>query len=172
MKVAQALVVGSDLGRVSYLRDVRQVITEGLEPYEEEIRAIEKMYMSIWLLHVYVDTTHLHKRSLVARVMQNETNFPNDNLLSARYKEKEREPITVYDVLANEYTGDVPFNLLPKVIQELDAAEENRTRYGESSTELRARLSAAINVVLTEAVGPPAGTQPEMALDRPSANDE
>jgi HD superfamily phosphohydrolase len=48
MKVAEVLVVGSELSRVAKLRDVITVSPESLEPYQEEIRAIESMYRSIW----------------------------------------------------------------------------------------------------------------------------
>lgn len=149
MKVAQALIVGSDLKRAHHLRDIRKVISVGLEPYEDEIRAIERMYMSIWQLHVFVDIAHLQKHRLVARVMEHEIGFPNDNLLSAGFEEDESEPKTVYDVLASERWDDIPLSLLPRIVEQLDSAE-NGMHYGETITKLRKRVDDAISAATAD----------------------
>jgi HD superfamily phosphohydrolase len=118
MKVAEALVVGPDLTQVARLRDVTDVCREGLGPYQQEIRAVEEMYGSIWQFHGYLDVSQMHKRGLVALAFAAETGFPNDTLLkSSPAGEGQANP---YEILATDLVGEVAPKLMPRVIRRLD----------------------------------------------------
>ncbi len=88
MKIAHALVVGSDLSNVRHLREVASVYREGsreLAPYQDEIRAVEKMYSSIWRFHIYVDAAYADARKmLVASAAKRILHFSNDPLLTVK----------------------------------------------------------------------------------------
>ncbi|MGO9577722.1 MAG: hypothetical protein ACLPTQ_25710 [Terriglobales bacterium] len=105
MKVAEVLVVGSDLTRVAKLREVTSVSPEGLEPYQAEILAIERMYLSIWQLHVYLESAWFDKQPVLEWALSDELAFPNDALL---VEELASEPRSVYSLLAGEMRGEIP----------------------------------------------------------------
>jgi hypothetical protein len=96
MKVAHALVVGSDLTKVSHLRMVTDVYggADELKPNEKEIVAIEDMYKSIWRFHIYVDAAHADRKKIVEMVACTEIGFPNDPLLS---NEIDNDPFSFSD---------------------------------------------------------------------------
>lgn len=159
MKVAEVLVVGSDLSRVAKLRDVTTVSPESLEPYQEEIRAIESMYKSIWQFHVYLDLAKFDKQPIVALALHQELDFPNDALF---LEELNVGPDTMYKLLASkEIKGEIPMNHLSEVVERVDE-EAVRFRHG-TDVDTKARLMAIIhqvNVEVAEAGEPRQGNIP------------
>lgn len=121
MKVAEALVVGADLGKVAHLRDVNDITPEPLDPYHDEIRAVEQMYRSIWQFHVFLDSSQLHKRALVQSVVSRTIAFPNDRLLQNQHAARAQAE-NPYDLIAGPLSGEFPLNLLPDVVRSLDRA--------------------------------------------------
>jgi HD superfamily phosphohydrolase len=97
MKLAEVLVVGADMSRVAKLRDVSNVSHDGLKPYEREIRAIEDMYLSIWQMHVFIESSWFDKQPVVSWILERELGFPNDQLLT---EELSHQPGSVYRILA------------------------------------------------------------------------
>ena len=148
MKLAEVLVVGSDLSRIARLRDVTSVSPEGLEPYQEEILSIERMYLSIWQFHVYVDSSWSDKQPVVAWALEQELGFPNDKLLM---EELSHETESLYGILAGELRGEIAPNHLSRVIERVDA-DFVRMRHGPIK-DPRARLLSIIRGVTAEAAG-------------------
>jgi HD superfamily phosphohydrolase len=143
MKVAEVLVVGSDLTRVARLRDVTDVSPERLEPYQEEIRAIESMYKSIWQFHVYLDFAKFEKQPVVALALHHELDFPNDALFLGELSDA---PETMYKLLADkDITGEIPMNHLSEVVASIDE-EAVRFRHGTDG-DTKARLIEIIHQV-------------------------
>ena len=150
MKVAEVLVVGSDLKHVARLRDVTTVSPEALEPYQEEIRAIEGMYKSIWQFHVYLDYAKFEKQPVAALALREELDFPNDALF---LEELANEPETIYKLLASrDVGGEIPMNHLSEVIERVDQeamrfrhvkGDEKRAKLIELIHETNARSGAA-----------------------------
>jgi hypothetical protein len=149
MKVAEVLVVGADQTRVARLRDVTSVSPESLEPYQEEIRAIENMYRSIWQFHVYLDYAWFDKQPVVEWVLQDRLGFPNDKLF---VQELATEEASVYSLLAKDFRGEIPPNRLSQVIQRVDRDQEVvKLRHGGGKSGLRARVLALIREVTAKA---------------------
>ncbi len=149
MKVAEVLVVGADLTRVARLRDVTSVSPEGLDPYQEEIRAIENMYRSIWQFHVYLDYAWFDKQPVVEWVLEDRLRFPNDKLF---VQELASEEASVYSLLAKDFRGEIPPNRLSEVIQRVDRDQEVvKLRHGGGESGLRARVLALIHEVSAKA---------------------
>jgi hypothetical protein len=149
MKVAEVLVVGSELNRVAKLRDVTTVSPESLEPYQEEIRAIESMYRSIWQFHVYLDFAKFDKQPVVALALHHELDFPNDALF---LDEPANEPETMYKLLASDdVKGEIPMNHLAEIVESVDE-ETVRFRHGTDS-DVKERLIAIIHKVNAKAAG-------------------
>ena len=126
MKLAEVIVVGSDPSTAVHLRNLTRVLgdmhsqsAEGLAPYQEEIRAIEDMYTSIWQLHVYLDLAWFDKQPLVQEVLEHELGFPNDALLK---QELRHDPSNVYHLLAKECRDEIPSKLMQNAIERLDEA--------------------------------------------------
>jgi HD superfamily phosphohydrolase len=121
MKAAKALVVGSDLTRVTHLRTVTNIYDNPVEllPYQDEIQAVERMYKSIWNFHVYVDVAHMDKRNIVAWVASKELKIENDPLLKNESDEGLLSDISAYDILA-ERNSEFAFDNMPKIIEKLD----------------------------------------------------
>lgn len=172
MKIAQALVVGSDPTRVAHLRDVDKVTSEPLTPYRDEIRAVEEMYKAIWQLHAFLDTAHLSKRSLVARLLAERIEFPNDGWITA--SDKSATDANSYTLLATELQGEFAWKYLRHVVTRLDQEGAARMRHGVPETE-RERTLRIIRQVQAEA-GP--GVQESdtnqlgLSLDGPKSRDE
>ncbi|MFL6311429.1 MAG: HD domain-containing protein [Terriglobales bacterium] len=145
MKVAEVLVVGDDLTRVAKLRNVIEVTPEALVPYQEEILAIEKMYLSIWQFHIYVDSAYFDKHPIIGWAANELLRFPNDKLLE---RELMRSKPTAYGILAGDLRGEIPFNHLPEVIARVDN-EAVRMRFDHSASELKARLLTLIKEVIS-----------------------
>lgn len=145
MKVAEALVVGSDLTKVAHLRDVTSVIDEGLGPYQSEIRAIEEMYRSIWQLHVYLDSAHEDKRAIVAKAVEEELHFSNDKLLA---DEAAADEPNAYDLIAGEFKNQYAWDQLPEVIRRIDADAAVRMRL---APDLRQRVKNIMRDVALKA---------------------
>jgi HD superfamily phosphohydrolase len=151
MKVAEALVVGQDLSKAAHLREVTKVSPEGLKPYQDEIKAVENMYRSIWQFHAYLDPTHWDKHPVVDWAFQRELKFPNDALLTSQFvREEEQGP---YHLLASELLDEIAAKSFPKVIQRFDQVARMR---GNAPQDIRERLRAIIREVsLEEADVPP-----------------
>jgi hypothetical protein len=158
LKVAEVLVVGPDLDHAAKLRNVTDVSSEGLEPYQDEIVAIEKMYRSIWQFHAYLDVAYWDKQPLVEWVFERELKFPNDQLLAEEFS---REPKGAYHVLASDLREEIPPKWLPEVIRGVDAEVGTRMRLGDESQAPQTRLRAVIREVLA-AVGADADRQPRL----------
>jgi HD superfamily phosphohydrolase len=75
LKVAEVLVVGSDLSRAAQLRNLTQVSPEGLAPYEHEIVAVQDMYRSIWQFSAYLDLAFWYKQPVVEWALERELQF-------------------------------------------------------------------------------------------------
>lgn len=150
MKVAQALVVGSDLTKVRRLRDVDQVTTpEALKPYHDEILAVEQMYRSIWMFHAFLDSAHLHKRSLVEEVLHQILKFPNDGLLNSA-RASDMNSANPYDLLAGDLHDQFAWAQLPEIVSQLDS--RLRMRFGpQDALEL---TKSVIREVMLKAAQP------------------
>jgi HD superfamily phosphohydrolase len=145
MKLAEVLVVGSSMSRVAKLRDVTGVSPEGLKPYQKEIRAIENMYLSIWQLHVFLESTFYDKHPILSWVLERELGFRNDQLLS---EELLHQPESVYRVLATELRDEFAPLLMPQIVARIDSeASSVRMRHGSSKSDARAWLRSIIRSV-------------------------
>jgi hypothetical protein len=158
LKVAEVLVVGPDLDHAAKLRNVTEVSSEGLKPYQDEIVAIEDMYRSIWQFHAYLDVAYWDKQPLVEWAFERELKFPNDQLLA---EELSRDPRGAYHVLARDLREEIPPKWLPEVVRRVDAEVGTRMRLGDESQDSHARLRAIIREVLA-AVSADAGSQPSL----------
>jgi HD superfamily phosphohydrolase len=147
LKVAEALVVGSDLSKAAQLRNLTQVSPEGLGPYEREIRAVQDMYVSIWQLHAYLDFAFWDKQPVVEWALERELGFPNDRLLS---EELAQESHGAYGLLAGPLRDEIPPRWLSEVIKRTDAEVPTRMRLGEEAESLKARLRTIIGEVLAD----------------------
>jgi hypothetical protein len=151
MKVAQALVVGSDPKKVAHLRDVSKVSPESLAPYQDEIGAVERMYESIWQFHAFLDPAHFAKHALVAELLHNKLGFPNDDLLG---RQVAVEPENSYDLLAGRLKDEFAWINLPGIVKRLDTEGEVRMRYGDGESILD-RTRRAIREVAAQQPGSP-----------------
>jgi hypothetical protein len=150
MKVAEVLVVGSNLGKVAQLRDVTSVSPEALKPYEDEIRAIEAMYKSIWQFHVYLDYAKFEKQPVVALALQHELSFPNDALF---LDELATEPENMYKLLASDAVkGEIPMSHLAEIVESVDE-EVVRFRHG-ANINAKERLIDIIHEVNAKIAAP------------------
>ncbi len=104
MKVAEALVVGSDLGKSARLRDVTNISPDGLEPYQSEIRAVEEMYKSIWHFHAFLDPAYWDKQPIVALAFERALIFKNDRMLA---EELSHESGGIYGLMAGGMVDDI-----------------------------------------------------------------
>jgi HD superfamily phosphohydrolase len=161
MKVAEALVVGRDLGHAEQLRNVTSlsVSPEGLEPYQSEIRAIEDMYRSIWQFHAYLDLAQWDKQPLVEQAIDRALGVRNDDLLA---EELRLEPRGTYHLLASDLKDMIPAACLTEVVRRVDAEIPTRMRLGDTDQDPRTRLRAIIREVLADA-----GAAVEDQLDLP-----
>lgn len=146
MKVAEVLVVGSDLSKAAQLRNLTQVSPEGLEPYEREIRAVQDMYLSIWQFHAYLDVAFWDKQPVVEWALEREVGFPNDELLEL---ELSRDRQGAYAVLAGALRDDIAPRYLPAVISRVDEEAVARKRLGQDG-QLESRLLEIIREVMEE----------------------
>jgi HD superfamily phosphohydrolase len=147
MKVAQALVVGSDLRNVAQLREVTKISSEGLAPYQDEILAVEKMYESIWQFHAFLDPTFWYKQPIVELVFEKELGgIPNDRLLSM---ELAQEQEGIFALLAGELYEEVAPKHLQRVVELVDAETTGKMRHGrdqESNRDILRRIIGEVNV--------------------------
>lgn len=148
MKVARALVVGSDLRNYAQLREVSKISSEGLAPYQDEIQAVEKMYQSIWQFHAFLDPTFWHKQPLVELAFERELGgIPNDPLLS---KELACEQEGIFAVLAKEMINEVAPNHLQRVVELVDAEMVGKMRHGDDRASNQQVLLRIIGEVYAE----------------------
>jgi hypothetical protein len=150
MKVAEVLVVGSDLAEAAHLRDVTSVSAEGLGPYEKEIRAIEDMYKSIWQFHAFLDPTHWDKWPVVAWAFEILLKFPNDKMLAEELAKDANGP---YWLLATELKEEVPPKSLPQIVERVEVEVAPRMRHASEPTDTLGRLRAVIREVAGSASG-------------------
>ncbi len=129
------------------LRDVTTVSPESLEPYQEEIRAIESMYRSIWQFHVYLDFAKFDKQPVVELALHDKLDFPNDALF---LQELPGGSDTMYKLLASkDIRGEIPMNHLSEVVESVDE-EAIRFRNG-SDRDTKTRLLAIIHRINAKA---------------------
>lgn len=146
MKVAEVLVIGSDLRKAARLREVSKVSDEGLEPYQREILAVEEMYRSIWQFHAYLDPTHWDKQPLVAWAFERLTKFPNDELLSVELRQDSKGP---YHPLVHDLVEEIAPMHMPAIVDRVDAHfAETRFRL-ESGATVTDTLRRLIREVVT-----------------------
>jgi hypothetical protein len=162
LKVAEVLIVGSDFSKVAQLQDLKEITAEGLAPYEQEIRAVQGMYRSIWQFGAYLDPTYWDKQPLVEWALHRELGFPNDRLLS---DEIGREEHGVYGLLAGELREEIAPKYLPQVIARVDADSSVRMRLGENEGDLVSRLRKIIGEVNAEATAQTADQMKLPGLD-------
>src|SRR5205085_3813557 len=127
------------------------VCNEGLKPYQDEIRAVEEMYRSIWQLHGYLDMSQIDKKLLVANAFEHEVRFPNDALLIPELESYGLD--SPYDLLARDLREEVAPIDLPRVIARLDAAISGFQRFGKKDS--RELVRRVINEIWTEFHSPP-----------------
>jgi HD superfamily phosphohydrolase len=145
MKVAEVLVVGADISKAAQLRDLTKVSPEGLGPYEQEIRAVEEMYLSIWQFHAYLDVAFWNKQPIVEWALERKLNFDNDQLLE---KELTRECHGAYALLAGKLKDDIAPVNLPMLIKRVDEElTSSRMRLSESGEDLESVLRRIIREV-------------------------
>lgn len=149
LKVAEVLVVGSDLKVTSQLQDVTSISPEGLGPYQDEIRAIQEMYSSIWQFHAYVDVAYWDRQPVVQWVLERELKFLNDNLLT---EELGHEPGGAFHLIAGPLRDEIPPALLSEVVERVDQEVSAKMRLG-AGEELKDRLLRLIREVRAENSG-------------------
>jgi HD superfamily phosphohydrolase len=163
LKVAEALVVGSDLSKAAHLRNVTEVSPEGLGPYEHEIVAIEEMYRSIWQFHVFLDPTFWHKQPIVDWALSQKLGFPNDQLLVTEFADEPRGP---YHLVAGALRHEIAPRWLPEVVERVDEEIASRARFGEDlATE--ESLRAIIREVQAEIASGDGGQLPLPGIGEP-----
>ncbi len=145
MKVAEVLVMGSDLSKAAQLKDLTDISPEGLSPYEQEIRAVQDMYLSIWQFHAYLDVAFWSKRAVVAWALERKLNFDNDKLLET---ELSRDSDGPYALLAGKLRDDIAPVYLPALIKRVDA--ELTTRMRGRGKDLESELRSIIREVNAE----------------------
>jgi HD superfamily phosphohydrolase len=149
MKVAEVLVVGGDVSKAAQLKDLTLVSPEGLQPYEDEIKAVQNMYRSIWQFHAYLDVAYWEKQPLVSWALERELTFRNDELLSAELSHETQGP---YAVLINELKDEFAPIHVTTIVNRIGA--EVRAR-GHSDSDLQERLRSIIRQVNAEQGGTP-----------------
>ena len=147
LKVAEVLVVGADLTKAEQLCNVTEISPEGLKPYQDEIRAIQDMYRSIWQLHAYLDIAHWDKQPVVEAALHRELGFPSDELLS---QELTHESENVFDLLAGALKDEVPVKWIPQVIARIDMELASRSRLGDLVEDRITNLRGIIRAVVDE----------------------
>jgi hypothetical protein len=156
MKLAHALVVGGDLTRAVHLRDLAELYGDTVAPFQDEIRAVEKMYKAIWQLHVYLDPSQMHKASVVKGEIARAIGFPNDGLLELELQENIGEK-NEWDILA-ERSGDVAPNQLGDVLRHLDMpASRSRGATPRSNVELAIQAGQVDKLIREGVVQPGSG---------------
>jgi HD superfamily phosphohydrolase len=163
MKVAQVLVVGSDLHKAARLREVTKVSEEGLEPYQREIQAVEDMYRSIWQFHAYIDPTYWDKQPLVEWAFERILRFPNDELLSVELAQEPRGP---YHHLVQDLEEEIAPRWLPAIVGRVDEQfASTRMRLGASE-----QISDTLKRIIREVTADVA-KQDDAQLELPGIND-
>jgi HD superfamily phosphohydrolase len=150
MKVAEVLVVGKDLNHAERLRDVTKlsVSPEGLEPYQNEILAIEEMYRSIWQFHAYLDLAYWDKQPIVEWALHRALRVCSDDLLA---EELSHEPPGMYHFLANDLKDEIPDKWFTDVICRVDNEVPTRMRLAPNDQHHLEQLRSIIRQVLAEA---------------------
>jgi len=147
LKVAEVLVVGSDLSKAAQLRNLTKVSPEGLAPYEQEIVAVQDMYRSIWQFSAYLDLAFWDKQPVVEWALERELQFPNDRLLSEELAHEDRG---IYGLLAGPLRDEIAPKWLSAVIERVDADVPTRMRLGDAKQDLTSKLRKIINEVAAE----------------------
>jgi hypothetical protein len=146
LKVAEVLVVGSDLSKAAQLRNLTEVSPEGLAPYEREIVAVQDMYRSIWQFSAYLDLAFWYKQPVVEWALERELHFQNDRLLTEELAHEDRG---LYGLLAGPLRDEIAPKWLSAVIDRVDSEVATRMRLGETQQDLT-RLRKIINEVAAE----------------------
>ena len=144
LKVAEVLVVGSDITKAAQLRNLTEVSTERLlVPYQKEIRAVQDMYSSIWQFHAYLDVSFRDKQPVVAWELERKLGFPNDRLLEGEFLSDQQ---SAYSLLAGALKDDIAPSLLPSIVKQVDEERLGRMRFGEKA-DLESHLRRIIREV-------------------------
>lgn len=166
MKLAGVLVVGNDPSKVRQLRDVKDIVKEELEPYQEEIQSVEKMYASIWQFQIFLDDAVFDKQPVLEWAILRELKGLNNDALLVEELKRERttRDETVYSILMGSCIDDVAPGLLSTVVAQLD----QRPRFRGVGTDLNRHVRAVIRTVQdAQNVHP---KQQELALDVRDSN--
>lgn len=124
---------------------------EGLQPYENEIKAIEDMYASIWQLHVFLESASFDKQPVVDWILERELKFPNDELLT---EELSHQPGSVYRTLAVELRDEFAPNMMPEIVERVDkAGSAVRMRHAVNPDNSKAWLRNLIREVNVDQTG-------------------
>lgn len=152
VKIAEALVVGSNLSNARHLRNVSRSSNDRfhkeLQPYEAEIRAIEDMYTSIWHLHAFLDPDFTYKASIVEKVLHDQLGAPIDGLMKKIKPENEKN---CYDFVADNFKVKYGNEVLPKIMQKLDKPESAIYRNRKKNRNQSELAMDAINKANQEA---------------------
>lgn len=133
LKLAEVLMVGSDLANVRQLREVG-AFSPDLKPYQDEINAVEDMYDSIWSMHCFLAAAHFDDRHLVAKYISYKLEERNDPLLA---EELERlDAPEEWRLLCDEFGKLVAWAQWPTVIREV---RTSRARHGTGDAKERLR---------------------------------
>ena len=161
MKLAGVLVVGNDPSKVRHLRNVTEIVKEELEPYQEEIQSVEKMYASIWQFQIFLDDACFDKQPVLEwAILRELKGFNNDVLLADELKRERRsQRQSAYSVLMDTCIDDVPPALLSTVVARLD----QQPRFRGVGSDLDKSVRATIRAVQDEQNGRP--EQQELDLD-------
>jgi HD superfamily phosphohydrolase len=152
MKVAEVLVVGSNLDLVARLAEVTKVSPEGLEPYQREINAIQDMYKSIWSLNAFLDPAHWEKWPVVAWTLERLLHFPSDKLLSDELAKDASGP---YWLISGELKDEIAPMLLGEVVRGIDSDKSLRMRFGSEDLDPQERLREIIRKATPTGSGAP-----------------
>jgi HD superfamily phosphohydrolase len=153
MKVAEVLVVGSNLDVVARLAEVTKVSPEGLEPYQREINSIQDMYRSIWSFNAFLDPAHWEKWPVVAWTFERLLHFPSDKLLSDELAKDAAGP---YWLISNELRDEIAPVHLGAVVRGVDADSALvRSRFGNTGGDPRERLREIIRKAVAAGAGEP-----------------
>jgi len=145
MKLAGVLVVGNDPMKVRQLRDVKEIVSEELEPYQEEIQSVEKMYASIWQFQIFLDDASFDKQPILEwAILRELKGFNNDALLADELRrERSGGSENAYSTLMDACLDDVAPGLLSTVVAQLDL----QPRFRGVGLDLKKQVLAVIRAV-------------------------
>jgi HD superfamily phosphohydrolase len=152
MKLAGVLVVGNDPSKVRQLRKVTEIVKEELDPYQDEIQSVERMYASIWQFQIFLDDACFQKQPVLEwAILRELKGLSNDALLADELKRERGREQNAYSMLMDTCVDDVPPALLSTVVARLD----QQPRFRGVGTDLDRHVRAVIRAVQDEQNGRP-----------------